>query len=348
MDLNVDALIERISNVKSRKELEDVRVESLGKKGALSDAIMAMKNASPQDKASLGKKINEMKQRINRAIEAKRTDIDEIEMSARIEQGAIDVTVPGRGFKNAILGKEHVISQTIRELRNIVNLLGFKVVQGPEMEDEWHNFDALNMDVSHPARQHHDTFYLDIPAKSPNNRFLLRTHTSSVQIRYMTDNAGPQRIASIGKVYRADYDATHTPMFHQIEILCIDRDISLANLRQCISDILSMYFNISNIKMRIRSSYFPFTEPSMEIDIHTYVNDEGKLSISSDDTSGRDNQGRWIEILGAGMVHRNVLDNMKVDMNQYRGFAMGMGIERVAMLKHGITDLRSLYGFDCF
>jgi phenylalanyl-tRNA synthetase alpha chain len=216
------------------------------------------------------------------------------------------------------------------------------------MENDWHNFDALNMNIDHPARQQHDTFYIHRTGENINDNeysvnskpSLLRTHTSSMQIRHMLCNKAPQRIASIGKVYRSDYDSTHTPMFHQMEILCIDKDTNMAQLKFLISKILSMYFNMDDIKIRFRSSYFPFTEPSIEVDIHGHFNDDKKFTISSNKLS--EEKGKWIEVLGAGMVHRNVLKNMNVP-TEYKGFAMGLGIERIAMFKHCIDDLRSFY-----
>lgn len=356
--------LDKIAHAKIDAELESIRVEALGKKGALSELMIKMRNASPSEKPAIGKEMNAIKNALQEALDQRKKYIEEEALQQSLKSSRLDITAPTRS--HTLLGRRHIISSTIAEVYNICSLLGFKVIEGPEIETEWHNFDALNMGPEHPARQQHDTFYIrdsqnnqdisqdhssntsakNISNNDRNPHKLLRTHTSSMQIRHMLQNPAPQHIASIGKVYRSDYDATHTPMFHQLEILSIDRSANMAQLKMCISTLLSMYFGISNIKMRFRSSYFPFTEPSMEIDIHVSKQDN-RLIISKEDVadssdSPESENGFWIEILGAGMVHKNVMRNMKVS-DEFRGFAMGMGIERIAMLKHGISDLRYFY-----
>ena len=308
--------IEDISNCSSLKELDSVRVFYLGKKGKVSLELKSLSNLDPKERPKFGKQINEIKKTLQEKISLKKADLNNQKIKASIEEAAIDITLPG---KTSLIGNIHPLSKTLNEIEKIFINAGFLVDDGPEIEDEYHNFTALNMPDNHPARAMHDTFYFD-------NEYLLRTHTSPIQIRTMERDGVPIRVIAPGKVYRRDSDITHTPMFHQVEGLVIDNDINFTHLKGILHDFINSFFN-DDMNLRFRPSYFPFTEPSAEVDL-----------LSSD--------GQWLEILGCGMVHPKVLDNLGIDNKKFSGYAFGMGVERLTMLKYGIKDIRLFYEND--
>ena len=307
---------EDISNCSSLKELDSVRVFYLGKKGKVSLELKSLSKLDPKERPKFGKQINKIKKTLQEKISLKKTDLNNQKIKASIEEAAIDITLPG---KTSFIGNIHPLSTTLNEIEKIFINAGFLVDDGPEIEDEYHNFTALNIPDNHPARAMHDTFYFD-------NEYLLRTHTSPIQIRSMERDGVPIRVIAPGKVYRRDSDITHTPMFHQVEGLVIDKDINFTHLKGILNDFINSFFN-DEMSLRFRPSYFPFTEPSAEVDI---------LS----------NDGQWLEILGCGMVHPKVLENLDIDNKKFSGYAFGMGIERLTMLKYGIKDIRLFYEND--
>ena len=307
---------EDISNCSSLKELDSVRVFYLGKKGKVSLELKSLSKLDPKERPRFGKQINEIKKTLQEKISLKKTELNTQKIKASIEQAAIDITLPG---KTSSIGNIHPLSITLNQIEEIFINAGFLVDDGPEIEDEYHNFTALNIPGTHPARAMHDTFYF-------NNEYLLRTHTSPIQIRSMERDGVPIRVIAPGKVYRRDSDITHTPMFHQVEGLVIDKDINFTHLKGILHDFINSFFN-DEMSLRFRPSYFPFTEPSAEVDL---------LS----------NDGQWLEILGCGMVHPKVLDNLGIDNKKYSGYAFGMGVERLTMLKYGIKDIRLFYEND--
>ena len=307
---------EDISNCSSLKELDSVRVFYLGKKGKVSLELKSLSKLDPKERPEFGKQINEIKKTLQEKISLKKTDLNNQKIKASIEEAAIDITLPG---KTSFIGNIHPLSTTLNEIEKIFINAGFLVDDGPEIEDEYHNFTALNIPGNHPARAMHDTFYFD-------NEYLLRTHTSPIQIRSMERDGVPIRVIAPGKVYRRDSDITHTPMFHQVEGLVIDKDINFTHLKGILHDFINSFFK-DEMTLRFRPSYFPFTEPSAEVD------------LLSDD-------GQWLEILGCGMVHPKVLDNLGIDNKTFSGYAFGMGVERLTMLKYGIKDIRLFYEND--
>lgn len=312
--------------------LEEVRVRALGKKGAITQAMKGLGGADPDTRKALGQALNRAKDAIAGAIEARRAVLEDAGLEERLAGEKIDVTLPVRG---APLGRLHPITQTLDECIAIFGEMGFTVAEGPDIEDDFHNFTALNIPAEHPARQMHDTFYL--PAGENGERPVLRTHTSPVQIRTMENSQPPIRVIAPGRTYRCDSDATHTPMFHQIEALVVDETTHLGHLKGCIIDFVRAFFDIPDLGVRFRPSYFPFTEPSMEVDIACDRSGGGMIIGQGDD---------WLEIMGSGMVHRNVLSAGGIDPDRYQGFAFGMGIDRIAMLKYGIPDLRTFFEAD--
>jgi phenylalanyl-tRNA synthetase alpha chain len=293
-----------------------VRVAYLGKKGALTELLKGLGALPADERPAAGQVINEAKQAVQTVLDARRDELEAASLAAELKAAAVDVTLAGRGQQ---IGGAHPVNRTRERIEAIFRGAGFTVAVGPEIEDDFHNFTALNVPATHPARAMHDTFYF------PDGR-LLRTHTSPVQIRAMQAKGVPIRVIAPGRVYRCDSDMTHTPMFHQVEGLVIDRDVSFANLKAVIHEFVECFFE-RKVSLRFRPSYFPFTEPSAEVDI---------LSES----------GKWLEILGCGMVHPNVLLNVGVDPEVYTGYAFGMGIERLAMLRYGVTDLRQFFESD--
>ena len=297
-------------------ELDHIKSKFLGKSGPITEAMKSLASLSPEEKPKKGAEINQVKKQIEALLETRKQEISNLELNEKLEKEKIDVTLPSRP---KMKGSLHPVMNTIDEISTIFHGIGFDVADGPEIEDDFHNFTALNIPESHPARAMHDTFYV-------NKEYVLRTHTSPVQIRYMENNTPPIQIISPGRVYRVDSDATHSPMFHQVEGLVINEDVNFANLKGVVQSFLQSFFEDENLTIRFRPSYFPFTEPSAEIDMSW-------------------NDG-WLEIGGCGMVHPNVLKHVNIDPEMYQGFAFGLGVERLTMLKYGINDLRHFFNHD--
>ncbi|MBL27640.1 MAG: phenylalanine--tRNA ligase subunit alpha [Rhodospirillaceae bacterium] len=334
--MNIDHLrsefLEAIADAGDLDTLDQVRVAALGKKGRLTEQMRALAGMDPEQRKAAGQAFNALKDELAAAIESRKAVLAAARLEARLREERIDVTAPAR-FEAE--GRIHPISQVIDELTEIFGDMGFTVAEGPEIETDFNNFTALNIPEEHPARQMHDTFYF--PEKEDGSRLLLRTHTSPVQIRAMMAAPPPYRLIVPGRTYRYDYDITHTPMFHQVEGLVIDRTTHMGHLKGCLIDFARAFFEVDDLPARFRPSYFPFTEPSAELDIGC-SREGGELRIGA----GSD----WLEILGCGMVHPRVLENVGVDPTEYQGFAFGMGIERIAMLKYGIPDLRTFFESD--
>jgi len=328
----IDAF-ERAANL---AELEELRVRFLGKKGALTGLLKGVGGLSPDERPVFGQKVNRVKAELAAALDAAAARLAEREKQARIEAERIDVTLPGRRRPQ---GARHPVQVGLDEMTDIFMRMGFEVAEGPEIEDEFHNFDALNIPPEHPARAMHDTFFLQEMGHAP---MLLRTHTSPVQIRAMRDHLArgdepPLAVVAPGRVYRCDHDVTHSPMFHQIEVFLVDHDVSMAHLKGVLKHFLSAYFE-RDVPIRLRPHYFPFTEPSAEVDIGCVFCDGSGCRICKG--SG------WLEVLGSGMIHPNVLASVGIDAASYTGFAFGLGVERMVMLKHGIPDLRLFFEND--
>ena len=312
------------------QELEALRVALLGKNGSVTAALKSLGGMAPDVRRQAGAEVNEIKGQITEALNARKAVLDEAALNARLAAERIDVTQPPRPD---LAGAIHPISRTMEEIAAIFGAMGFTIKEGPDIENDWNNFSALNIAAHHPARAMMDTFYLRAaPGSRPP---VLRTHTSPVQVRTMLTARPPIRIIVPGRTFRADHDATHSPMFHQTEGLVIGKDITLGHLKGCLIDFLRAFFDAPALPVRFRASYFPFTEPSMEVDIG-WNRKTGEIGQGGD----------WLEILGSGMVHPNVLANCGIDPREYQGFAFGVGIERITMLKHGIADLRLFYESD--
>lgn len=316
----------------SLEDLERIRVEALGKKGEITQLMKTLGGLGPEQRREAGQHLNALKEVVAAALETRRSDLAASALDARLAQERIDVTLPPRPEPR---GRIHPVSQTIDEIVAIFGEMGFSVAEGPDIEDDFHNFTALNIPPAHPARQMHDTFYLK--AERDGAPLLLRTHTSPVQIRHMQTHRPPIRIIAPGRTYRFDSDMTHSPMFHQVEGLVVDETSHMGHLKGCLIDFCRAYFAVADLPVRFRPSFFPFTEPSAELDIGC-SRSGGELRIGA----GND----WLEILGCGMVHPRVLEMGGIDPARYQGFAFGMGIERIAMLKYGIPDLRTFYEAD--
>lgn len=338
---------ETITNLKSElaamvegagdlQTLEQAKVTALGKKGRITDLMKTLGGMTPEERKTTGQALNDLKDEIAALIEKQETALKRQALNDRLANETIDVTLSVRPERK---GHIHPISQTMEELTTIFADMGFTIAEGPEIEDDWHNFTALNFPPGHPAREMQDTFFLpeDTNEQGERAKKLLRTHTSPVQVRYMSTHKPPIRIIAMGRTYRSDYDMTHTPMFHQIEGLVIDEETHMGHLKGCLRDFCEAFFEVSDLPMRFRPSFFPFTEPSAEVDIGCSRKDGGLKIGAGDD---------WLEILGCGMVHPNVLRNCGIDPDKYQGFAFGMGIERIAMLKYGIPDLRTFFESD--
>ncbi|MHA1597787.1 MAG: phenylalanine--tRNA ligase subunit alpha [Alphaproteobacteria bacterium] len=325
-------LTDAIASADTLGALDAVRVSALGKKGAITGLMKGLGAMQPDARREAGQTINALKADISAAIDSRKAELSSVELNARLMTETVDVTLPPRPEAE---GAIHPISQVIDEMTAIFSEMGFTVAEGPDIEEDWYNFTALNIPPEHPARQEHDTFYL--PGETDGHRKLLRTHTSPVQIHTMQDKKPPIRIIVPGRTYRCDYDATHSPMFHQIEGLVIDETIHMGHLKGCIIDFCRAMFNMDDLPVRFRPSYFPFTEPSAEADIGCTRKD-GELRIGAGDD--------WLEILGCGMINPRVLENCGIDSRRYQGFAFGMGVERIAMLKYGIPDLRTFFESD--
>jgi phenylalanyl-tRNA synthetase alpha chain len=296
--------------------LDEVRVQYLGKKGELTTQLQNLGKLPPEERRAAGQEINVAKETVQKAISVRKDALQRFELDAKLASETIDVTLPGRRIEN---GGLHPVTRTIERIESFFGELGFTVESGPEIEDDFHNFDALNIAADHPARTDHDTFFF-------NPKLMLRTHTSGVQIRTLEQSAPPLRFIAPGRVYRNDYDQTHTPMFHQVEGMLVDENVNFAQLKGILHDFLCNFFE-EDLEVRFRPSYFPFTEPSAEVDV------KGK-------------NGKWLEVLGCGMVHPNVLRSVGIDPEKYSGFAFGMGVERLTMLRYGVNDLRAFFEND--
>jgi len=324
----------RIADAADESALEDIRVGAVGKKGEVSLKMRELGKMTPEERQVAGPALNALKDEINSALAAKKAALADAALDERLRTEWLDVTLPSRPSRQ---GTIHPISQVSEEVTAIFAEMGFAAAEGPRIDTDWYNFDALNIPGHHPARAEMDTFYMHRATGDNRPPHVLRTHTSPVQIRTMEAEGAPLRIICPGGVYRADYDQTHTPMFHQVEGLAIDKDISMANLKWTLEEFFSAFFEIDGIKTRFRASHFPFTEPSAEVDIQcSWV--DGQLRIGEGDG--------WMEVLGSGMVHPKVLQAGGIDPEQWQGFAFGMGIDRIAMLKYGIPDLRAFFDSD--
>jgi len=325
-------LLEKTAGATDMVNLEAVRVEALGKKGRITGLMKGLGGLDPEARKATGQALNEIKDAVAAAIEARKAALADSELDKRLAAESVDVTLPPRPERQ---GHIHPISQTIDEVVAIFGEMGFSVAEGSDTEHDFHNFTALNIPPDHPARQMHDTFYL--PEKEDGSQLVLRTHTSPVQIRTMEAVKPPIRILVPGRTYRSDSDMTHTPMFHQFEGLVVDETTHMGHLKGCLIEFCRAYFEIDDVPVRFRPSYFPFTEPSAEVDIGCSW-EGGELTIGGG--------GSWLEILGCGMVSPHVLENCGIDSTRYQGFAFGMGCERIAMLKYGIPDLRTFFDAD--
>lgn len=312
----LDSALQAVATAADVNALEEVRVEYFGKKGSITELLKSLGGMDAEQRKTAGAQINEVKQQVQDALNAKRDAMQAAVLAQKLAGEQIDITLPGRTLEQ---GGLHPVTRTIRRIESFFGELGFAVKHGPEIEDDFHNFDALNIPEHHPARADHDTFYF-------NPKLMLRTQTSGVQIRTMETEQPPLRIISPGRVYRNDYDMTHTPMFHQVEGLMVDKNVSFTELKGILHDFLHNFFE-EDLQIRFRPSFFPFTEPSAEVDVM------GK-------------NGKWLEVLGCGMVHPNVLRSVGIDPEVYSGFAFGMGVERLTMLRYGVTDLRSFFEND--
>ncbi|MBA5775856.1 phenylalanine--tRNA ligase subunit alpha [Stappia sp. F7233] len=327
-------ILAAISAADTEAQLEEVRVAALGKKGSVSEKLKTLGRMSPEERQVMGPAINGLKARITDALGTRKDVLKDAALSARLEADRVDVTMPLRR-PPAEEGRIHPVSQVIDELTAIFADMGFAIAEGPDIETDHFNFTALNFPVGHPAREMHDTFFFD--PKENGERMLLRTHTSPVQIRTMTSQQPPIRVIIPGRTYRCDSDQTHTPMFHQVEGLVIDKESHIGHLKWILEEFCKAFFEVDNVKMRFRPSFFPFTEPSMEVDVGCdRSGDEIRIGEGND----------WLEILGCGMVHPNVIRNCGLDPDEYQGFAWGMGIDRIAMLKYGMPDLRAFFDAD--
>ncbi|MFC6490778.1 phenylalanine--tRNA ligase subunit alpha [Nitratireductor sp. GCM10026969] len=326
---------EEIAVARDEQALEAVRVGALGKKGTISEKLKTLGAMSPEERQVMGPAINGLKNRVADALAVRRAELREAALAAKLEREKVDVTLPVPR-PPAERGRIHPITQVIDEITAIFGDLGFAIAEGPDIETDYYNFTALNFPEGHPAREMHDTFFFAPDGKG--ERKLLRTHTSPVQIRTMEAQKPPIRIVIPGKTYRADSDATHTPMFHQLEGLVIDRTANVANMKWVLTEFCKAYFEVPQLNMRFRPSFFPFTEPSLEVDIQCDRSTPGEIRFGQGDD--------WLEILGCGMVHPNVLRHGGLDPDEYQGFAWGMGIDRIAMLKYGMPDLRAFFDAD--
>ncbi|MCE6950456.1 phenylalanine--tRNA ligase subunit alpha [Cereibacter sphaeroides] len=326
--------IEAIAAASDEAALEEVRLAALGKKGEISLKMRELGQMTPEERSTVGAALNRLRDEIDASLRARKAGLADAALDARLKTEWLDVTLPGRPRR---MGTIHPVSQVMAELAAIFADMGFAVAEGPQVESDWFNFDALNIPPEHPARQEHDTFFMARAEGDARPPHVLRTHTSPVQIRAMQAQGAPIRVIAPGRVYRMDMDQTHTPMFHQVEGLAIDRDISMANLKWVLEEFCRAFFEVPSVELRFRASHFPFTEPSAEVDIRCSW-EGGQLKIGEGDS--------WLEILGSGMVHPKVLAAAGVNPDEWQGFAFGMGIDRIAMLKYGIPDLRAFFESD--
>jgi len=318
----------RIAETQDLNQLQQLRVEFLGKKGSITAQLKQLGKLPHEERKAAGEAINQAKSTLQNNLDARQTVLEKQALQAKLNAEWIDVTLPGRGQRN---GSLHPVTQTLQRIENLFRQIGFSVAEGPEIENDFHNFEALNIPPSHPARAMHDTFYFDAHT-------LLRTHTSPVQVRVMEEQKPPLRIIAPGRVYRCDSDLTHTPMFHQVEGLLVDENVSFANLKGIINDFLHAFFDRDDLAVRFRPSYFPFTEPSAEVDIQCVMCGGEGCKVCK--------QTGWLEVLGCGMVHPNVFSAVGIDNEAYTGYAFGMGVERLAMLRYQVNDLRLFFEND--
>ena len=323
-----EEFLSKLNNKLNLSDINQIKSDLFGKNGLVSSQFKKIGTIAESERKKFASDLNIIKDELQNLINLKINEIENAEINEKLHKEKVDITLPERPF---VRGKIHPVSQTIDEISSIFSEIGFSVEEGPDVENEYNNFTALNTPDNHPARDMHDTFYLDEKKEK-----LLRTHTSPVQIRTMLKDKPPFKIIAPGRTYRSDSDQTHSPMFHQVEGLHIDKNINMGHLKGCLNYFIKEFFEVEKIKMRFRPSHFPFTEPSAEVDIGYEIKD-GKIIIGEGD--------QWLEILGCGMVHPNVLKNVKVDPTKFQGYAFGIGIDRLAMLKYGINDLRSF--FDC-
>ena len=316
-----------IAEIADLAALDQLRVHYLGKKGVLTERLKRLGELPADERPRAGKTVNEAKQKLAELIEARHAELLSAQLDARLAEEALDVTLPGRGQRN---GGLHPVTRMMQRIERLFSSVGFEIATGPEIEDDYHNFEALNIPAHHPARDMHDTFYFP-------NGLLLSTHTSPIQVRVMRRGRPPFRIIAPGRVYRCDSDVTHTPMFHQVEGLLVDEGVSFADLKGTLSDFLQRVFE-RDLRVRFRPSYFPFTEPSAEVDIECVICGGTGCRVCK--------QSGWLEVLGCGMVHPQVLANVGVDNERYTGYAFGMGVERLAMLRYGVNDLRLFFEND--
>jgi len=334
LDALKQGYLHRIAEAGDEAALEDIRLAALGKKGEISLKMRELGRMAPEDRTAAGKVLNALKDEIDAALRAKKSALADAALDARLATEWLDVTLPGRPRRQ---GTIHPVSQVTEEVTAIFADMGFAVAEGPQIESDWMNFDALNIPPEHPARQEHDTFFMARAEGDNRPPHVLRTHTSPVQIRAMMAAGAPIRVIAPGRVYRMDMDQTHAPMFHQVEGLAIDRDISMAQLKWVLEEFCRAFFEVDEVELRFRASHFPFTEPSAEVDIRCSW-EGGQLKIGEGNS--------WMEILGSGMVHPKVLEAGGIDPAEWQGFAFGMGIDRLAMLKYGIPDLRAFFDSD--
>lgn len=325
-------LLNDVAGAADLAAIEQVRIAALGKKGKVSELMATLGRMPPEERKAFGASVNQLKTRVTDAIEARKADLEKAALAARLASERADITLPVRPGPVAE-GRIHPISQVFDEIAEIFADMGFSIAEGPDIETDDLNFTKLNIPPEHPARQMHDTFYLRSPDRVGKGEapMLLRTHTSPVQVRTMLDQKPPIRIIVPGRVYRMDSDATHTPMFHQIEGLVIDESTHFGHMKWCLEEFCKAFFEVDEVKMRFRASHFPFTEPSAEVDV-------GAEAIGK--------PGQWLEILGCGMVHPKVIANCGLDPEKYQGWAFGMGLDRITMLKYGIPDLRDMFNAD--
>ena len=327
-------LLGQIAAAATPEALEAVRVAAMGKSGSVTALLKTLGGMTPEQRQVEGPKLNGLREAVTTALAARKGELETAALNARLAAERLDMTLP---VAPALVGSIHPVSQVMDELAEIFADLGFAVATGPEIEDDWHNFTALNIPESHPARAMHDTFYIAQPPAGAG-KLVLRTHTSPVQIRTMMTQKPPIRIIAPGRVYRSDSDATHTPMFHQVEGLVIDKGTTLAHLRWTLETFIKTFFEVDDVTLRFRPSYFPFTEPGVEVDVG-YSSKTGKPAAGAE-------ADKWLEVLGSGMVHRRVIAACGLDPDVYQGFAFGVGIDRLAMLKYGMTDLRAFFDAD--
>jgi len=321
--------LEKLNRELNLESINQIKTELFGKNGSLSNEFKKLGSVAAEERKQFAADLNLIKEELQEKISKKFHELEIKEINEKLKNEKVDVTLPERSFEQ---GKIHPVSQVIDEISSIFSEIGFSVEEGPDVENEYNNFTALNTPDNHPARDMHDTFYLD-----DKKKLLLRTHTSPVQVRTMLKGKPPFKIIAPGRTYRSDSDQTHAPMFHQVEGLHIDKNINMGHLKGCLNYFIKEFFEVDKIKMRFRPSHFPFTEPSAEVDIGYEIKD-GKIVIGEGD--------KWLEILGCGMVHPNVLKNVKVDTSKFQGYAFGIGIDRLGMLKYGINDLRSFFETD--